>query len=36
MIGKGYDPADQQILFGLLILVVVFVYGRDRRVGDRV
>jgi ribose transport system permease protein len=36
MVGKGYDTADQQILYGLLIFVVVFFYGRDRRLGDRV
>src|SRR5262249_48942624 len=29
MVGKGYDTADQQILYGLLIFVVVFFYGRD-------
>jgi ribose transport system permease protein len=36
MVGKGYDTADQQILYGLLLFVVVFFYGRDRRLGDRV
>jgi len=36
MVGKGYDTADQQILYGVLIFVVVFFYGRDRRLGDRV
>ena len=36
MIGKGYDTADQQILYGVLLFVVVFFYGRDRRIGDRV
>jgi ribose transport system permease protein len=36
MIGNGYDTADQQILYGVLIYVVVFFYGRDRRLGDRV
>ncbi len=36
MIGNGYDSADQQILYGILIFVVVFFYGRDRRLGDRV
>ncbi len=36
MIGKGFDTADQQILYGVLLFVVVFFYGRDRRLGDRV
>ena len=36
MIGNGYDTADQQILYGVLLFVVVFFYGRDRRLGDRV
>jgi len=36
LVGHGYDQADQQILFGLLILLVVLAYGRDRRVADRV
>ena len=36
MIGNGYSTADQQILYGILLFVVVFFYGRDRRVGDRV
>jgi ribose transport system permease protein len=36
LVGKGYDPGDQQIIFGVLILVVVAGYGRDRRLRDRV
>jgi ribose transport system permease protein len=36
LVGKGYDTADQQIIFGVLILVVVAGYGRDRRLRDRV
>jgi ribose transport system permease protein len=36
MVGNGYDTADQQILYGVLIFVVVFFYGRDRRLADRV
>jgi ribose transport system permease protein len=36
LIGKGYDQADQQIIFGVLILLVVAGYGRDRRLRDRV
>jgi ribose transport system permease protein len=35
LIGKGYSNADQQIIFGLLILVVVAGYGRDSRLRDR-
>jgi len=36
LVGKGYSQADQQIVFGVLILLVVAGYGRDRRVRDRV
>lgn len=36
LIGHGYDDAVQQILFGAVILVVVYAYGRDRRLRDRV
>lgn len=36
LVGKGYSTADQQILFGLLILAVVAGYGRDARLRDRV
>jgi ribose transport system permease protein len=36
LVGHGADVADQQILFGVMILVVVAFYGRTRRVGDRV
>jgi ribose transport system permease protein len=36
LVGKGYDQADQQIVFGVLILLVVAGYGRDRRLRDRV
>ena len=36
LVGKGYDHADQQIIFGVLILLVVAGYGRDRRLRDRV
>jgi ribose transport system permease protein len=36
LVGNGYSQADQQIPFGLIILLVVPAYGRDRRVGDRV
>jgi ribose transport system permease protein len=36
MTGKGYSLADQEILLGIVILVVVAGYGRDRRLRDRV
>jgi ribose transport system permease protein len=36
LVGKGYDQADQQIVFGVLILLVVAGYGRERRLRDRV
>jgi ribose transport system permease protein len=36
LIGKGFDPNDTQILFGVVILVVVAVYGRQQRVRERV
>ncbi|HEY2604198.1 MAG TPA: ABC transporter permease [Thermoleophilaceae bacterium] len=36
LVGRGYDTADQQIIFGVLILIVVAGYGRDRRLRDRI
>lgn len=36
LIGHGATIADQQILFGVLILLVVAFYARTRRVGERV
>jgi ribose transport system permease protein len=36
LVGKGYETADQQIIFGVLILIVVAGYGRDKRIRDRV
>jgi ribose transport system permease protein len=36
LVGHGLQPADQQIIFGVLILLVVAGYGRDRRLQDRV
>jgi ribose transport system permease protein len=35
LVGKGYSSADQQIVFGLLILAVVAGYGRSPRLSDR-
>jgi ribose transport system permease protein len=36
LIGKGYSGADQQIIFGVLILLVVAGYGRGPRLRDRI
>ncbi len=36
LVGKGYSTADQQIIFGILILVVVAGYGREVRLRDRI
>jgi len=36
LVGKGYGTADQEIIFGLLILVVVAGYGREPRLRDRI
>lgn len=36
LIGHGLATSDQQILYGLIILVAMVIYGRDRRLGDRV
>lgn len=35
LLGHGYGIGDQEILFGLAILVVVAAYGRDPRLRDR-
>jgi ribose transport system permease protein len=36
LIGHGLGDAGQQIIYGLVILLVVPAYGRDRRTADRV
>jgi ribose transport system permease protein len=36
LIGHGFDQADEQILYGVIILVAVSLYGRERRVRDSV
>ncbi len=36
LVGKGYSSADQQIIFGVLILIVVAGYGRGPRMRDRI
>lgn len=36
LIGHGYQPADQTILLGVILLVVVLIYGREAPIRDRV
>ena len=36
LLGHGYSVGDQQIAFGLVILIAVAGYGRDPRLRDRV
>ena len=36
LIGHGASPAQQQIVYGAIILVAVAIYGRERRLRDRV
>lgn len=36
LIGKGLSTADQQIVNGALILLVVGLYARERRLGERI
>jgi ribose transport system permease protein len=36
LIGHGLGDAGQQMFYGLVILLVVPAYGRDRRTADRV
>lgn len=36
LIGHGLGDAGQQIIYGLVILLVVPAYGRDRRTADRI
>jgi ribose transport system permease protein len=36
LVGKGAIPADQNILYGVAILLAVALYGRERRPRDRV
>jgi ribose transport system permease protein len=36
LIGHGADTADQQLLYGIVILIAVTVYGRQRRLRDLV
>jgi ribose transport system permease protein len=36
LIGHGLATSDQQILYGLVILLAMVIYGRGRRLADRV
>jgi ribose transport system permease protein len=36
LIGHGADAADQQLLYGIVILIAVTLYGRERRLRDLV
>ncbi len=36
LVGHGATEADQQIIFGIALLAIVFLYGRERRIRDRV
>jgi len=36
LIGHGADTADQQLLYGLIILLAVTLYGRQRKIRDLV
>jgi ribose transport system permease protein len=36
LVGKGASAADQNILYGVAILLAVSLYGRERRLRDRV
>ena len=36
LIGKGFGPDDQQILYGIMLLIAVSIYGRGGRLRDRV
>jgi ribose transport system permease protein len=35
LVGHGASPADEEIIYGLIILAAVAVYGRQRRLRDR-
>lgn len=36
LVGQGFTGADQQILYGLVILAAMAVYGRERRLRDQI
>jgi ribose transport system permease protein len=35
LVGHGASPADEEIIYGLIILAAIAVYGRQRRLRDR-
>jgi ribose transport system permease protein len=35
LVGHGASPADEEIIYGVIILAAVAVYGRQRRLRDR-
>jgi len=36
LVGKGATPGDQNMIYGVAILVAVALYGRERRLRDRI
>lgn len=36
LVGHGASAADKQILYGAVVLIAVTIYGRDRRIQDRI
>lgn len=36
LVGHGASAADKQILYGAIVLIAVTIYGRDRRIQDRI
>jgi ribose transport system permease protein len=36
LVGKGATPADQNMIYGAAILIAVALYGRERRLRDRI
>jgi ribose transport system permease protein len=36
LVGKGATSADQNIIYGIAILGAVALYGRERRLRDRI
>ena len=36
LVGKGAIPADQNIIYGVAILLAVTLYGRERSIRDRI
>ena len=36
LLANGYSAATQQILFGVIILIVALAYGREARLRDQV